>query len=69
MFYILSDAQVLKSDFHGASVEVIRSRCFSLVGLKGVVIQETFSTFKVAVNSNETKIKSTAIFIYIFFIV
>ena len=45
--YFDSDAQLLKSDFHGAEIEVTKSKCYSLVGLKGIVIQETFSTFKI----------------------
>lgn len=40
-----SDVQLLKSDFHGVEMEVYKAKCFSFVGLKGIVIKETFSTF------------------------
>ena len=57
MTNFISDAQLLKSDFHGAEIEVTKSKCFNLVGLKGTVIQETFSTFKIAKCSKAMKSK------------
>lgn len=57
-FKYFSDSKVLKSDFHGAEIEVIGSRCFGLVGLKGVIIKESFSTFTVCDIHNPSKIKS-----------
>lgn len=55
--YFISDTQLLKSDFHGAEIEVTKSKCFSLVGLKGIVVQETFSTFKIVKCSKSMKSK------------
>ncbi|KAG8228866.1 hypothetical protein J437_LFUL007602 [Ladona fulva] len=37
---------LLKADYHGAYVEVVRSKCSSLVGLGGIIILETKGTFK-----------------------
>ena len=56
--------KILRSDFHGAMVEVISSRNATYVGLKGIVIQETLRTFKIVTEENQTKIilKSVCIF-------
>ncbi len=58
-YFILSDAQLLKSDFHGSEIEVIKSRCFTLVGLSGIVVQETFSTFKIVNQSKKNYITNS----------
>ncbi|XP_046387044.1 ribonuclease P protein subunit p29 isoform X2 [Ischnura elegans] len=38
---------LLKADYHGAYVQVVRSKCSSLVGLGGIIIFETRGTFKI----------------------
>lgn len=57
-FKYFSDSQLLKSDFHGAEIEVIGSRCFGLVGLKGVILKESFSTFTINDMQKPSKIRS-----------
>lgn len=43
------------ADFHGAMIEVVRSRCISRVGLKGIVLKDTKYTFEVITEQNELK--------------
>lgn len=43
------------ADFHGAEMEVVRSRCVSRVGLKGIVIKDTKFTFEIITRKNEVK--------------
>lgn len=47
---------LVSADFHGAVVEVMRSRCVSRVGLKGIVVKDTKFTFEVVTERNELKI-------------
>ncbi|XP_014483380.1 PREDICTED: ribonuclease P protein subunit p29 [Dinoponera quadriceps] len=44
--------QLVKADFHGAKISIIRSRCPSLTGLKGIVIQDTKNTFRICGTDN-----------------
>ncbi|KAK5140578.1 hypothetical protein LTR04_002933 [Oleoguttula sp. CCFEE 6159] len=46
---------IASADFHGAEVEVVRSRCVSRVGLKGIVVKDTKFTFEVITKSDELK--------------
>jgi len=39
--------QLMKADFHGAKISIDKSRCPSLVGVTGIVIQDTKNTFRV----------------------
>jgi len=43
------------ADFHGAMIEVVRSRCVSRVGLKGIVLKDTKYTFELITEQNELK--------------
>ena len=43
------------ADYHGAMVEVIRSRCISRVGLKGIVLKDTKFTFEIITKENQLK--------------
>ena len=43
------------ADFHGAEVEVVRSRCVSRVGLKGIVVKDTKYTFEIITGKNDVK--------------
>ncbi|KAK4546123.1 hypothetical protein LTR36_002260 [Oleoguttula mirabilis] len=47
---------LVSADYHGALVEVTRSRCVSRVGLKGIVVKDTKYTFEVVTERNELKI-------------
>ena len=38
--------RLMKADYHGAQVTVVRSRCPSTVGIKGIIIQDTKNTFR-----------------------
>lgn len=44
------------ADFHGALVEIVRSRCVSRVGVRGIVVKDTKFTFEIITNENEVKI-------------
>lgn len=46
------------ADYHGAIIEVVRSRCVSRVGVKGIVVKDTKFTFEVITPTNELKGKS-----------
>ena len=43
------------ADYHGALVEVGRSRCVSRVGVKGIVVRDTKSTFEIVTIKNQIK--------------
>ncbi|CAK4029611.1 RNase P MRP, p29 subunit [Lecanosticta acicola] len=52
-----SAGQFLASaDYHGAKMEVVRSRCGSRVGLKGIVVKDTKFTFEIVTVKDELKI-------------
>jgi ribonuclease P protein subunit POP4 len=44
--------QLMKADFHGANITIYKSRCASLVGLTGIVVQDTKKTFKICGKDN-----------------
>lgn len=48
-------SKLVSADFHGAEIEVVRSRCSSRVGLKGIVVRDTKFTFVVVTEGNEVK--------------
>ncbi|XP_033219837.1 ribonuclease P protein subunit p29 [Belonocnema kinseyi] len=39
--------KIMKADYHGAKISVIRSKCPSLVGIHGIILQDTRNTFRV----------------------
>ncbi|KAF7193035.1 Ribonuclease P protein subunit p29 [Pseudocercospora fuligena] len=43
------------ADYHGALIEVVRSRCVSRVGLQGIVVKDTKFTFEVITKRNDLK--------------
>lgn len=47
--------KLASADYHGAEVEVVRSRCVSRVGVKGIVIKDTKFTFEIITRGNEIK--------------
>ncbi|KAF2645425.1 RNase P/MRP, p29 subunit [Massarina eburnea CBS 473.64] len=46
---------VASADMHGAEVEVVRSRCVSRVGIKGIVVKDTKFTFEIITAGNKVK--------------
>ncbi|KAL4821391.1 hypothetical protein BDW67DRAFT_48837 [Aspergillus spinulosporus] len=48
-------SKLVSADFHGAEVEVVRSRCSGRVGLKGIVVRDTKFTFVVVTQKDEVK--------------
>lgn len=47
--------KLASADFHGAKVMVVRSKCVSLVGLRGIVLRDTKFTFQIITQQNELK--------------
>ncbi|KAI0466014.1 RNase P/MRP, p29 subunit [Xylaria cf. heliscus] len=48
-------AKLSAADFHGAEVEVSRSRCPSRVGVRGIVVEDSRFAFKIITLQNESK--------------
>lgn len=38
--------KIMKADYHGAKIFVIRSKCPSLIGVNGIILQDTKNTFR-----------------------
>jgi len=47
--------QLMKADFHGANITIYKSRCASLVGLTGIVVQDTKKTFRICGTDNHIR--------------
>ncbi|KAJ8660516.1 hypothetical protein O0I10_003562 [Lichtheimia ornata] len=47
--------KLLKADYHGAIFEVIKSTNPSMVGVRGIVVQETQNLFNMITNTNQLK--------------
>ena len=52
---LVHGSKLVSADFHGALLEVVRSRCASRVGLKGIVVRDTKFTFVVVTRGDEVK--------------
>ncbi|KAJ5159904.1 uncharacterized protein N7482_006908 [Penicillium canariense] len=48
-------AKLVSADYHGAEVEVVRSRCASRVGVQGIVVRDTKFTFVIVTEKDEVK--------------
>ncbi|KAJ5098328.1 hypothetical protein N7532_005329 [Penicillium argentinense] len=48
-------AKLVSADYHGAEVEVVRSRSSGRVGIKGIVVRDTKFTFVVVTEKNQVK--------------
>ncbi|CAI7632702.1 hypothetical protein N7533_004410 [Penicillium manginii] len=48
-------AKLVSADYHGAEVEVVRSRSSGRVGLKGIVVRDTKFTFVIVTAKDEVK--------------
>lgn len=46
------NVQLMKADFHGAKISINKSKCPSLIGVTGIVIQDTKNTFRVCGTDN-----------------
>eukprot|EP01028_Stygiella_incarcerata_P013458 TRINITY_DN82371_c0_g1_i1.p1 TRINITY_DN82371_c0_g1~~TRINITY_DN82371_c0_g1_i1.p1 ORF type:complete len:322 (+),score=78.50 TRINITY_DN82371_c0_g1_i1:84-968(+) len=51
-----SAGRVVKADYHGCEMSVMRSKYPELVGLKGIVVVETEQTFHMVTRKNELKV-------------
>lgn len=47
--------QLASADMHGAIIEVVRSRCPSRVGLKGIVVRDSKFTFEIVTEKDKVK--------------
>ncbi|KAL2853293.1 hypothetical protein BJY01DRAFT_79211 [Aspergillus pseudoustus] len=48
-------SKLVSADFHGADVQVVRSRCAGRVGIRGIVVRDTKFTFVVVTEKDEVK--------------
>lgn len=48
--------KLLKADFHGAIIKVVRSKCSSYVGLTGILVQEFKHVFKIITKEDKLKV-------------
>ncbi|XP_017275045.1 ribonuclease P protein subunit p29 isoform X1 [Kryptolebias marmoratus] len=48
--------KLLKADFHGAIITVVRSKCPSYVGTTGILVQEFKHVFKIITKENKLKV-------------
>lgn len=48
-------SKLASADFHGAEVEVVRSRCVGRVGVRGIVVRDTKFTFEVVTRGDVVK--------------
>lgn len=48
-------SKLASADFHGAEVEVVRSRCAGRVGVRGIVVRDTKFTFEVVTRGDVVK--------------
>ncbi|RDL39814.1 Uncharacterized protein BP5553_04154 [Venustampulla echinocandica] len=49
-------AKLCSADFHGAEVEVVRSRCVGRVGTKGIVVKDSKFVFEIVTKKDQVKV-------------
>ena len=49
-------AKLCSADFHGAKLEVVRSRCVSRVGVQGIVVKDSKFAFEIITKGNSRKL-------------
>jgi ribonuclease P protein subunit POP4 len=49
-------AKLCSADFHGAKLEVVRSRCVSRVGVQGIVVKDSKFAFEIITSGNSLKL-------------
>lgn len=61
---LMVQSKLLKADFHGALITVVKSRCPSYVGATGIILQEMKHIFKIITKENKLKVipKSNSVF-------
>lgn len=57
-------SKLVSADYHGAEVEVVRSRCAGRVGAKGIVVRDTKFTFVIVTEKDVVK---SEFFFFFFF--
>lgn len=50
--------KLMKLDYHGARITVIKSKCPSVVGLEGIIMQDTKNTFRLVSKGDIIRSKS-----------
>ena len=62
----LLSQKVLKADYHGAIIKVVRSKCSSYVGKEGILLQETQNTLKLICRDNKIRTipKANSVFVF-----
>lgn len=58
------ESLILRADYHGALIKVIQSKAPQMVGIEGIVIQETTNTFKIITPQDKYKGMDTVILFY-----
>jgi len=61
-------SRLIKADYHGAMITIVRSNLPSFISLSGIILQETAETFRIITKLNEFKIiskKGNVFLIYI----
>ncbi|KAH8705472.1 putative ribonuclease P complex subunit Pop4 [Talaromyces proteolyticus] len=48
-------SKLVSADYHGAKIEVVRSRCAGRVGVKGIVVRDTKFTFVIVTENDVVK--------------
>lgn len=61
----LVSQHLMKADYHGAKVKVIKSKCPSVVGLEGIIIQDTKNTFRLLGTDDVIRSKSVESLVFI----
>ncbi|TVY32789.1 Ribonuclease P protein subunit [Lachnellula subtilissima] len=49
-------AKLCSADYHGAELEVVRSRCVSRVGVRGIVVRDMRGVFEVVTKGDRVKV-------------
>ncbi|TVY86497.1 Ribonuclease P protein subunit, partial [Lachnellula willkommii] len=49
-------AKLCSADYHGAELEVVRSRCVSRVGVRGIVVRDLRGVFEVVTKGDRVKV-------------
>ncbi len=53
--------KVMKADYHGSLLSVVRSKCPSYIGVKGILLQETQNTLRLIDTDNKIRSKDVTI--------
>ena len=58
--------KLASADFHGAELQVVRSKCVGRVGCKGIVVRDTKFTFEIITREDILKSAFGILFLWIF---